>query len=322
MKVLITSPAFCQPSLRDLVDDVERVADEVILNPYGRTFTKEEVLELWDGTDAIIAGHEPYTREVLELAPETLKVISRYGVGYSTIDTKAAGERGIRVTNTPGANTDAVADMTLGLMISVARHIPQCDHRTRSGDWKRYIGAGLSGKTIGIVGLGAIGKAVARRCTGFSMDIISYDPFFDASFGDEFAIRRVEMVELLRTADFISLHVPFLPDTERMINKTTLGAMKNSAILINVSRGQLVDEDALYSALESGEIVGAGLDVFSVEPMLNSRLFELENVVVTPHIAGFTHRSEREMGVRSVSNAMGILDATGSEYVVNLDHLA
>lgn len=317
MKILVASPAFCQPGLAELTRHLEGLVDEVIVNPYGRTLQKDEILELWQNADGIIAGIEPYSRDVLEQAPATLKVITRYGAGYNSVDIEAAARKGIKVANTPGVNARAVADLTLGLMLAIARRIPQYDARTRRGEWSRYVGIGLSSSILGIVGLGAIGKEVALRAAGFGMQIIAYDPEFDADFASAHGIRQVDIDELYRSADFISLHVPVLPQTEHMINAETLNKMKPTAFLINAARGELIDEEALLQALKNNTIGGAALDVFETEPLRQSPLFELENIVVTPHLAGHTGESEYLMGKLSIENTISILKGEECKHIVN-----
>ena len=317
MKLLITSPAFNNPSMDELIRYAREQAGEVVLNPYGRTLTVDELKQIWDGVDAVVAGLEPYTPEVLREAPASLKVISRFGVGYDSVDLKAARERGIAVTNTPGTNSDAVADLTIGLMIAIARHIPQGDKSVRDGSWKRYTGYSLDGKKLGILGLGAIGKGVARRAKGFSMEIYAYDPYFDERFAAEYGIKRAIQEEIFTQCDYITLHLPVLPETIGIVNKENLAKMKPTAYLINAARGPLVDEAALYEALKNNVIMGAGLDVYSAEPLKDSPLFELDNIVCTPHIAGTTKEASAAMGRMAIDNALSIVRGEDCRYIVN-----
>lgn len=317
MKLLITSPAFNNPNMESLIHYAREHADEVQINPYGRTLTVDELRQIWDGADAIIAGLEPYTPEVLKDAPESLKAICRFGVGYDSVDLDAARKRGIAVTNTPGTNSDAVADLAIGLMIAIARHIPQGDRSVRDGSWKRYTGLSMQGKKLGILGLGAIGKDVARRAKGFSMDIYAYDPYFDEAFAAEYGVKRAEQEEIFSQCDYITLHLPVLPETVGIVNKENLARMKPTAYLINAARGPLVDEEALYEALKSGSIMGAALDVYSSEPLKDSPLFELDNVVFTPHIGGTTLEASRAMGKLAIDNALDVLEGRDCRYIVN-----
>ena len=317
MKLLITSPAFGQPHMEPLIEFAKRAADEVVINPYGRTLTVEELKEIWDGTDAVVAGLEPYTAEVLAQAPDTLKAICRFGVGYDSVDLAAAKTKGIAVTNTPGTNSDAVADLAIGMMIAIARHIPQGDKSVRDGSWKRYTGLSMEGKKLGILGLGAIGKGVAKRAAGFSMDIYAYDPYFDRDFAEKYNVKSAEMEEIFTQCDYITLHLPVLPETVGIINRDTLAKMKPSAYLINAARGPLVNEDDLYDALNNGRIMGAALDVYSQEPLKDSPLFQLDNIVVLPHIGGNTREAAVAMGRLAIDNALAVLKGEACRYIVN-----
>ena len=317
MKLLITSPAFGAPHMEPLIDFAKGFADEVVTNPYGRTMTVEELKAIWDGADAILAGLEPYTPEVLASAPDTLKAICRFGVGFDSVDLEAAKARGIAVTNTPGTNSGAVADLAIGMMLAIARHIPQCDKSVRDGTWKRYTGLSLEGKKLGILGLGAIGKGVAKRATGFDMEIYAYDPFFDAGFAAKYGVKAATMDEIFTQCDYITLHLPVLPETVGIINKENLEKMKPNAYLINAARGPLVNEDDLYEALKNGRIMGAALDVYSQEPLKDSPLFQLDNIVVLPHIGGNTKEAAVAMGQLAIQNALDILNTGTCKYTVN-----
>lgn len=317
MKILITSPAFSKPHMEGLIEAAKNAADEVVLNPYGRTMMVEELKELWAGAGAIIAGLEPYTADVLAQAPDTLKAICRFGVGYDSVDLEAAKARGIAVTNTPGTNSDAVADLAIGMMIAIARHIPQGDKSVRDGSWKRYTGLSMEGKKLGILGLGAIGKGVARRAAGFSMELCAYDPYFDESFAKQHNVKRAELDEIFTQCDYITLHLPVLPETIGIVNRETLGKMKPTAYLINAARGPLVNESDLYDALKNNRIMGAALDVYSEEPLKDSPLFQLDNIVLLPHIGGNTREAAIAMGRMAIDSALEILSTGGCRHIVN-----
>lgn len=317
MKLLITSPAFSNPHMKPLIDFAQRQADKVVLNPYGRTMTVEELKSVWDGVDAIVAGLEPYTPEVLAAAPSTLKAICRFGVGYDTVDLASAKAQGIAVTNTPGTNSDAVADLAIGMMIAIARHIPQGDKSVRDGTWKRYTGLSMEGKKLGILGLGAIGKAVVKRATGFSMDIYAYDPYFNEEFAAQYGVKAATIDEIFSQCDYITLHLPVLPDTVNIVNREALAKMKPTAYLINAARGPLVNETDLYEALKEQKIMGAALDVYSEEPLKDSPLFQLDNIVVLPHIGGNTKEAAVAMGQLAIDNALDIIKTGNCKYIVN-----
>jgi phosphoglycerate dehydrogenase-like enzyme len=250
------------------------------------TPTEEETIDLLHGVDALIAGNEPLSRSVLE-STSTLKIIARTGVGIDNIDLAAARSRGVRVTITPGLTGKAVADLTMGLLLCVSRRICFNDQMIRKGGWQRTIGVNLDGRTLGMVGLGAIGKLVVQRARAFEMNVLAYDVHQDLSFAADHAVSYVGLDELLEGADFVSLHLPLTAETRGIIGLPQLRRMKRTAFLINTARGPIIDEPALVTALHEGLIAGAGLDVFAQEPPLGSPLLQLENVVMTAHIGAW-----------------------------------
>ena len=314
MKLLIGANSVSKPQYAAIHEKAKEVFDEIVLNPFGRTLTSEEVMERWEGVDAILAGTEKYTKEMLQNAPASLKVISRHGVGLESVDLATAREQGITVCNTPGANADAVAEAAMGLILSVLRKIPLSDHYVRSNNWKRSEGRLIKGQTVGVIGMGNIGKGVIRRCQGFGAKFMAYDPYFDETFATEYGVAPAGIEDVLKNADIVTLHLPSTPETYHIINAETLAMMKPGAVLINTARGELVDEAALYEALKSGHLGGAGLDVYSSEPIYNSPLFELDNIVVTPHMAGNTSDTTMNMGMWALDNAIKV--ATGQEGAV------
>ena len=288
MKILVTPTSMCKNKDSDILKVLKKYADEIVFNPKDHPLSPEELIPLLDGVDGYIAGLDYITREVIEKAPASLKIISRYGTGIERVDVKAAGEKGIIVSNTPGVNSESVADMAFGLLISIARSIPFLNGQVKAGKWPRTTGTELFGKTIGILGLGAIGKCVARRAKGFSMDILAYDPFFDKEFAEKNDIKESTFEETVVGSDFLTLHLPLADNTRNIINKKTIMQMKQGVIIINTSRGGLIDELAAYDAIKAGHIRGLGLDAFEKEPPEASPLFELDNVVVTPHAGAHT----------------------------------
>lgn len=246
-----------------------------------------EVIELVGGCDAVVAGGEPYTAAVFAAAPG-LRHVARFGVGFDAVDVAAASEHGVIVTTTQGTNDWAVADHAIGLIIDLAHGISRHDRRVRRGEWGAIRGGDVWRKTLGIVGLGRIGRGVARRGRGFDMRIIAHEPNPDAAFIEEHGIELVSLEDVFRRGDFVTLHLPLSAETEKMVDARKLALMKPTAFLINTARGRLVDEDAVYAAVRSGRIAGAGLDAWSVEPMTDPRWAELDNVVITPHTAPAT----------------------------------
>lgn len=253
------------------------------------------------------------TPEILEAAGPNLKVVSNYAVGFDNIDINACTEKGIVVTNTPGVLTEAVAEHAIALLLAVARKIVEADKFMREGKYKYwepmlFLGPKLYGKTLGIVGLGRIGQYVAKICQqGFDMKILYYDVQRDDNFEKEFKAIYAGMDQLLEKSDFVSVHVPLLPSTHHLIGEKEFKKMKPHAILINTSRGPVVDEHALVRALKEGWIWGAGIDVFEEEPKMAEGLAELSNVVVTPHIASATREARMEMARLAAQSVVDVL---------------
>jgi len=321
MRILVTPTSFNKDVCPEAWHMLEQFASEIIYNPYNRPLTADELIPLLEGVDGYIAGVDDISAKVIEKAPPTLKVISRYGVGYDQVDIEACGRRGIVVTNTPGVNAESVADLAFGLMLSIARQIPYADEQTKRGGWPRITGMELYGKTLGIIGLGAIGRAVARRARGFSMRVLAYDPAIDEAFCRQYGVEVATFEEVLSNSDFLSLHLPFKEQTKGIINSNTISMMKDGAILINTARGGLVDQQAVYEALKSGKLRGAGMDVFEVEPPGELPLFELKNVVVTPHMGSSTVEAIKAMADLAVKNLIDVLTDKECPYIVNREYL-
>ena len=246
------------------------------------------------GVDAVLASTEPYTPDVL--ASGRLRVIARMGVGYDSIDIPAATRQGVAVTTTPGTNEHSVAEQTIALITGVLRGFPRRYREVLSGAWTKKSLPRLSGKTLGLVGLGRIGKAVVSRAQGLGLKVIAFDPCCDRAFADANRVEVYSFEDLLQRADIVSLHLPSLPETQDLINARTMAMMKPGSVLINTSRGSLVDEDALCEALKSGHLFGAGLDVYKVEPLpVTHQLLTLDNVLVSPHMGGLDEESEIAM---------------------------
>lgn len=274
---------------------IEEAGLEVVYPPNAMSLMDPaDLLQHLDGVSAVLAGMEPFNAEVL--AKSNLRVVARAGVGYDAVDMAAASKRGVVVTITPGTNEISVAEQALSLLLGVMRGQPGRDQEVRSGVWKRVPLPRLSGKTIGLVGLGRIGRAVATRAQGLGLKVIASDPLADSAFAAKHDIRLVTLDELYAEADIVSLHTPATPETVRMINAKSLAKMKPGAVFINTARGSLVDEAALAEALRSGHLMAAGLDVFDVEPLaLDSPLLALNNVLLAPHMGGLDEESLEAM---------------------------
>jgi D-3-phosphoglycerate dehydrogenase len=305
-RLLVTPTSYGKNDPR-LKTELEALVSEVIYNPTGKPLKSPEVAGLLKGVDGYIAGVDAIDREALEHA-DRLKVISRYGVGVDSVDLRAAVEMGIVVTNTPGANSVSVAELTVGLMLSLARQIPEGASALRQGGYPRLAGISLEGKTVGIVGLGAIGKELARRLRGFDCRLVAYDPVPDRTFAEANGVELLLLDDLLRLSDFISLHLPLLPETQGLVNRDFLAKMKWGAFLVNTARGEIVEESALLEALQSGQLRGAALDVFAPEPPSpDNPLLALKQVISTPHLASQTDSATNRMGWMALHDCLAVL---------------
>lgn len=316
-KVLVTVyhlTAREAPYLRRL----ERAGFEVVRNPLGRHYTEPELIDALQGVFGTLAGGEPYTERVFQAARD-LRIVARFGVGYDMIDVGAATRHGVAIAMAFGANHEAVADFTLALMLGLATNLVGHHQRAKSGGWGCGFHAAFWGATVGIVGLGRIGRAVARRCQGFGMRILAHDTQPDPTYAREHAIELVSLDTLLRESDFVTLHAPHTKETENLIGRRQLAQMKSTAYLVNTARGALVDEEALYEVLAAGRIAGAGLDVFKREPPTGSPLLTLDNVLLAPHAAGMNVTAEAAMANRCIDSILALArgEHPGEAYVLN-----
>ena len=268
-RVLVTPRSFGRHDPR-LKAELEATVAEVIYNPLGRSLSSTEIGELLPGCDGYIAGLDTIDRAALESA-DRLRVIARYGTGVDGVDLEAAREKGIVVTNTPGVNATSVAELAVGLMLSLARMIPVANQEIKAGKPPRIEGVSLEGKIVGLLGLGAIGRRVASRLQGFECTVLAYDPLVGGAAAQAVGAVLCPQAEVVARSDFLSLHVPLLPETRGMVDASFLERMKSGAFLVNTARGELVDEAALLAALQSGHLRGAALDVFALEPPAKPR---------------------------------------------------
>lgn len=287
----------------------ESAGFDVSIVPRDRNlFDPRQLREAVAEADAIVAGSEPYGPEILRELPR-LRVIARTGVGFDAIDLPTCDEVGIVVTTTPGVNHHSVAEQTIALLMGIARGFPEQDQRVRAGRWKRVAYPRVMGRTIGLVGLGRIGQAVATRAVGLGLKVLAHEPFPNADFVQQWNIELVDLEELFRRSDIVSLHCPLTSENRHLINERTLSLMPPGSLLVNTARGGLVDETALYSALKSGHLQAAGLDVFEVEPLpLDSPLLELPNVLLAGHVAGLdieSHNDTFAMAARTIIDLHG-----------------
>ena len=305
-RLLVTPTSYGKNDSR-LKTELEAQVGEVIYNPTRKPLRSDEVAELLPGIDGYIAGLDDIDAKAIKMA-DHLKVIARYGVGVDKVDLDAAKEKGIVVTNTPGANSVSVAELALGLMLALARQIPEAVEAVHQGKWPRYAGISLEGKTIGILGLGAIGKQLARRLAGFDCKIVAFDPFADAAFAKDHQVELTSLDHVIAWADFVSLHLPLSTETRGMVDETFLNKMKKGSFLINTSRGEVIDEEALFKALQSGHLKGAGLDAFAVEPPeAGNPLLSLPQVIATPHLGAQTDGATSNMGWLAMKDCLAVL---------------
>jgi D-3-phosphoglycerate dehydrogenase len=314
-RLLVTPTSYGKNDLR-LKTELEAQVGEVIYNPTGKPLASAEVEQLLPGVDGYIAGLDGIDANALRAA-DRLKVISRYGVGIDNVDLDAARSRGIIVTNTPGANSISVAELALGLILALARQIPEAVEAVHQGKWPRYAGISIEGKTIGILGLGAIGKQLARRLASFDCKLLAFDPYADQAFAKDNHVELTSMEEVISRSDFISLHLPLLHETCGLVNAAFLSQMKPGSFVVNTSRGEVVDEGALLEALQSGHLKGAGLDAFTVEPPdPHNPLLSLPQVIATPHLGAQTDGATSNMGWFALRDCLAVLKNEDPKYRV------
>lgn len=299
---------------------LESAGFEVVHNRLGRLMNEDELIAALEGVFGTFAGGEPYTERVFSSpSARNLRIVARFGVGYDQVDVAAATRHEVIVAMAFGANHEAVADGAFALLAGIVGDVLNRDRLVRGGGWGAAFHQGLWRATVGIVGLGRIGKAFARRCKGFEMNILAHDPQPDLAFARAEGIRLVPIDELFSTSDFVSLHAPHTLANENLVGARLLSLMKPTAYLINTARGSLVDEDALYRALKDGRIAGAGLDAFKREPPTGSPLLTLPNVLLTPHSTGMDVTSEHAMANRCIDSILAWRRGQdpGQPYVLN-----
>src|SRR5829696_4195995 len=282
-----------------------------------------ELLEAVRGANGILPTvTEKMDAEVMDTAGDGLQIIANMAVGYDNIDVEAATERGVVVTNTPEVLNETTADTAFMLLLAAARRLGEAERLVRSGGWdawgpKQLTGPDVWGKTLGVVGFGRIGQALARRARGFDMDLVYHDQYRNGDKERELGARYLDLEELLQTADFISVHTPLTPKTTHLIGAEELRRMKPEAVLVNTSRGPVVDEAALAEALADRRIFAAGLDVYENEPEVNPKLLELENVILAPHIGSASNETRDKMAILAAENVLAVLSGEGPKTPVS-----
>lgn len=313
MKIVCTSPSFAKYSTYPY--DLLKSAG-VTLESLPADISEADFIARAAGADGAIVAFNPMTEAVFSSLPN-LKVVSKHGVGVDNIDLAAAQRHGVRITNVPAANRHAVADFTFALLLSLARDLPRVDAATRAGEWPRCFGHDVHSMTLGIVGIGSIGQAVAKRATGFEMRVLAYDPFANPEAVTALGVELVDLDTLCREADFLTLHVGLSEQTHHLINTERLALMKPTAMLINAARGGIVDEQALYESLKEKRLAGAAIDAFEHEPLTSSPLYTLDNVIVSSHIAGYTENALTTLSTTCVEDVLAVLRGKEPKHSVN-----
>lgn len=308
-KVLVTPRSFAKYSQKPY-ELLKAKGIEIVMNPTGGILKESDLKDLIKDVDGIIVGVDPLNEDILKEAKK-LKVISKYGVGTDNIDIDYCKANGIEVSITTSANSSAVADYAFTLLLAVARKVIEIDKGCRSGDWSKKVSLDIYGKKLGILGLGAIGKGVAQRAEGFNMELYGYDVYKDEEFITDYKINFTSVEEIFRECDFISIHLPLNNETHHLINENMIKLAKNNLIIINTARGGIIDEDDLYEALKFGKIYGAGIDVFENEPASNSRLLELNNVIVGSHCSASSIGAVDKMSMMASENIINMLNGRG-----------
>lgn len=314
-KILVTPTSYGSQD-PELKTELEKLVGEVVYNNTGKPLSSDQLKELLIDVDGYIAGLDEIDAAVFDSAP-ILKVVSRYGVGYNNVDLNAAAKNGVIVTNTPGANAIAVAELTIALILNMLRPILPAVERTKQGEWPRYKGFSLVGKTVGLLGLGAIGKETAKRLTGFGCRVMAYDLYPDEKFAAEYGIELSILDEIIPAADIISLHLPGTAETREIINAEFIEKMKPGAWLVNTARGDLINEKALVDAIENGKLSGAALDVYSEEPPPpSSPIFGHDQIITTPHMGAHADSATNAMGRMAMDECLRVLQGIEPKYQV------
>lgn len=306
MAIILTTPrsfAGCDVALNLLREAGHEVRVQTPEKPY----KAEELKKLICGVDALIAGLDEVSQEVIEAGAPSLKIIARNGAGYDKVDLETAKRLGVAVTTTPAMNSIAVAELAASLMTGLSRQVHVMDATIRNGSWSRVLGHELYGKTIGVLGTGAIGSHLIRICHGFGMDVLAYDLYPKQELVDRYDVKYTNLDEIYQKSDYLSLHLPASAQTHQMINRESIHKMKSSIYLINTARGDLINEEDLYDALKERRIRGAGLDAFTKEPLTDSRFYTLENVLMTPHSGAYTAESVEQTLVTAAEEVLRVL---------------
>lgn len=310
-KVLVTSRSFGKISDEPLNLLKENGIDVDIFSE----LEEKSMLEIIHIYDALIVGNERINRDILEKA-KNLKIICKHGVGVDNIDLESAKEFGIRVTNVPGVNSDAVADLTFGLILDVARRISNTFMLIKNGSWRPLVGVDVHHKTLGIIGLGAIGKRVAKRAKGFDMLVLAYDPYVDNLTEEYSFVKLTSLEEVLKNADFLTIHTPLTDKTRGLIGKREIEMMKKGSFIINTAREGIVDESAVYEYLKNGHLGGAGFDVIEKDSPVKELLLELDNVIILPHMGMYSRETINSVSMACARNIVKLFKGEEPDNIV------
>jgi len=301
------------------IENLKAVADVVV----DTTITPEELANtIHEYNGIVVRSRTKLTKDILKNA-ENMQIIARAGVGVDNIDLDAATEKGIMVVNSPESTSVTVAEHTMGLILSMARKISIADKSVKDGKWekKKFMGVELRNKTLGVIGMGRIGSQVVNRCKSFGMDAMAYDPYLPEEVAKQMGVELTDLNTVLKNSDFITIHVPLTPETKHSISTPQFELMKDSAFIVNCARGGIIDEDALYDALVNNKISGAALDVYEEEPPKESKLFDLDNIVLTPHIAASTKEAQRDAAIIVADEIIELTKGNNPKNVLNMPRI-
>ena len=316
-RVLVTATSFGKQD-PNLKETLQAAVGQVVYNPHTRPLKASELIEIAADFDGIIAGLDEFNVDVLRAA-QRLRVLARYGVGVDRVDLVEAQLRGIVVTNTPGANSTAVAELTIAFILALARHVKYSDAATHRGEWPRLNGIGMRGKVVGLVGLGGIGREVSLRLKAFGCHVLAADPYVTSDSAERVGAELTTLEDLLSQSDFVSLHAQVTATTRGMVENSFLSQMKPGAFLVNTARGELIEESALLSALEKGALQGAALDCFCQEPPeAGNPLLQLPQVIATPHMGAHTDEAVNQMGWMALNDCLAVLRGKTPQHRVTI----
>lgn len=316
-KILVSASHF-DTLCKDAWELLEKNGHEII---YDKTrsfpaYSFEELKDIIGDIDAAIIGMDKYTEEVFEIAPK-LKAVAKFGVGVDNIDLVAAKKHGVKALNAPGQNSNAVAELTVCYILDMLRKVIPIHEELKEGNWPRWIGSELRGKTVGLVGFGAIARLVAKKLQGFDVTMKAYDLFMNQKLAEELGVKACSLDEIVETSDVVSLHIPVADDTYHMFNQKMFKRMKKGAYLVNAARGGLVDLDDLTEALREGQVAGAALDAFEMEPLPKGMEIFNYNVVCTPHIGAESFEAYRDVSLCVSKDIIRVLAGEEPEHCVN-----